>query len=504
MKKTVAQNNVSNLFVDEVGVTPGTFVTAEDQNNHQEELVNLAIRSGNSLNGANQKQCAEAVEEIAGKLTTFTVNGTFTLESWNKKPTVLLTNSMTTLTVDDDTGINEGQIITIINMAGNEVTLTLQNGPVTVKLQDEGILRLYYDVVNTQFKILQADIIESEILQNEIINGSCDIWQEGTSFAAIADGTYHACQFGYEKSGTMVHTVTKETSILPTGDNFNAAIKVDVTTADAAIAAGDYCLPVEQIIEGYNIRKMIGKYVTFGFWARDTKTGIHCVAFRNSGKDRSYVIEYTINSTDTWEYKTVTILMDNTSGTWDYTNGAGLRISWAAAVGSTYQTTANAWQTGNFMGTSNQVNSCDNTANNFYITGITFAVGKTAIKPNTTIIDDEIERCQRTFEKTYNLDVAPGTITDVGANGAFHSITGQSLNLQRTLIAKRVNPTIIWYSNVSGNANNVYDNSATADKAISSTIWLGQKSTGFPVATLSITAGTIITAHFTADARHSL
>ena len=76
-------------------------------------------------------------------------------------------------------------------------------------------------------------------------------WQRGTSFAGVADGTYTADRFVYNKVGTMVHTISKDNDVpilvypLPSGEfDEIASLYVDCTTADAAIAALIYALLV--------------------------------------------------------------------------------------------------------------------------------------------------------------------------------------------------------------------------------------------------------------------
>lgn len=202
-----------------------------------------------------------------------------------------------------------------------------------------------------------------------LINGTAIIAQRGTSFATAADGTYPVDRVGYFKSGTMVHTLSQSTSV-PTiavsGYQFPYSIKADCTTADGTIAAGDYTF-FRYIIEGYDWLKISQQQWTIPFWVYGTKTGTHCFAVSNSGSDRSYVAEYTINTTNTWEFKTITVPASPSAGTWDYTNGIGARLIWTLAGGSTFQTTAGSWQTGNYFSTSNQVNACDSTSNDFQL-----------------------------------------------------------------------------------------------------------------------------------------
>ncbi len=66
--------------------------------------------------------------------------------------------------------------------------------------------------------------------------------------------------------------------------------------------------------------------------------------------------------------------------------------------GSTYQCAANSWQTGNYLGTSNQVNSCDSTANNFHLSQVKFEVSPVATAFRGVSVPVELLKCQRYFQ----------------------------------------------------------------------------------------------------------
>ncbi len=123
-------------------------------------------------------------------------------------------------------------------------------------------------------------------------------------------------------------------------------------------------------------------------------TGTFCVAFVNSGGDRSYVVEYAVNAADTWEQKTISVTASPTAGTWNYTTGIGMSVIFTQSCGSTFQTTANAWQTGLFYGTSNQVNNTGATSDTFLISQVQLTLGTaTAFRGNTYEFD--LNKCQR-------------------------------------------------------------------------------------------------------------
>lgn len=316
----------------------------------------------------------------------------------------------------------------------------------------DGVLANVLEKIGGQRSPILLDLLstKSKFPENDIINGGFNFWQRGTSFVPVTNGDYSADRFEYVKVGAMVHTVLRSTDV-PGSSPFdvNYSMLVDCTTIDGAIAAGDHC-HIRQKIEGYNFKKYVGGYGTLSFWVKGTKIGVHCVSFRNSGSDRSYVVEYAINVTNTWEYKVITIPLDYSGGTWDYVNGVGLNISWALATGSTFQTTADAWQTGNFFATANQVNACDNTANNFRLAKAKFELGQVATPFVAVDFEQESARCQRYYEKSYGVTVDPGTNT---ALGEAHLFPGSSTNIDYTIkdhvtykVLKRNAATAIVYT----------------------------------------------------------
>lgn len=247
-------------------------------------------------------------------------------------------------------------------------------------------------------------------LKNKIINGSLDYWQRNTTFSSIVNDQYFADRFHYIKSGTMVHNISRSTDV-PSNAFGIYSMLVDCTTAQASILAGSYA-GVLQHIEGNMLRSFKGKKMVLNFWVKATQTGTYCVALRNGTSTKAYVMEYTINTTNTWEKKTLRFTHD-TSGTWSYDNEKGLTVVWTIACGSTFQTTANTWVNGDFLATNNQVNGVSSTANNFQLSDICLVEdneGQTR-NPEFTLagrdIFEELQLCQRYFEKitaTMTLD----------------------------------------------------------------------------------------------------
>lgn len=242
----------------------------------------------------------------------------------------------------------------------------------TPKLVDLAVTQAKLADGAVAYSKLTSAAITALLRKNAIINGDFSVWQRGTNFAAVANATYTADRWVYEKSGAMVHTLSQSTDV-PTvaqaGRLFNYSLLVDCTTIDAALGAAEFTM-VTQRIEGFNFVPLAQRALVLSFWVKATKTGTYCVAFRNSIADRSFVAEYVVNAADTWEFKTVTILASTSAGTWNYTTGIGLMVSFTLAAGADLQAAAGAWHASNEIATANQVNACDNVANNFRICGV--------------------------------------------------------------------------------------------------------------------------------------
>jgi hypothetical protein len=227
------------------------------------------------------------------------------------------------------------------------------------------------------------------------INGDCAIAQDGTNFVSSIFWTLDGYLWEYAGDGAVT---ISQAADAPADNEFQYSHRVTVTVADAAIAAGQFAM-VTVPIEGYDVRDLLGRPITISFRVRSPKTGVHCVALRNSGNDRSYIAEYTVDAANIWETKSVTVpggLI--TAGTWNWTNGTGLRAHFTLAAGATFQAAAGAWQAGSYLASANQVNCLDTVGNIFAITGVQVEPGSVATPFEHRIHAAERVLCQRYLE----------------------------------------------------------------------------------------------------------
>ena len=172
---------------------------------------------------------------------------------------------------------------------------------------------------------------------------------------------------------------------------------------------------------------------------------------QNGAQNRSYPYDYTISSADTWEYKTITIPGD-TTGTWATDNTKSHQIFWNLGVSSSYTATANAWvgaqRWGSTTGTANTLGTLNAT---WFITGVQLEVGEKATPFEHRSFGDELARCERYYQKSYEYETVPGALTRKGAIGFIcaNSGNGEQSTL-RFLTRMRASPTFNMYNTVSG------------------------------------------------------
>jgi len=267
--------------------------------------------------------------------------------------------------------------------------------------------------------------------KNIIINGDMSIAQRGTSVSGLTNTSsqYLIDRFKWYEGGapTFQFTMSQDTDV-PTGQGFAKSIKLDCTTAQGSLGAGDQNI-LWQRIEGQNLQQL--KYgtssaesLTLSFWVKSSKTGTYIAELYQPDGSRGISKAYTISASNTWEKKTITYAGD-TSGTINNDNGAGLDIYFFLSAGSNFQsgTLATSWQSYSVGDEAvGQVNLADSTANNWWITGIQLEVGTSASDFEFLPYDVNLRRCQRYFQETQigiYFDVVSGR--NYGTNSNFHT-----------------------------------------------------------------------------------
>ena len=245
--------------------------------------------------------------------------------------------------------------------------------------------------------------------KNLIINGAMQVAQRGASSVSLSGSSaFSADRFAcYGPSSGSTSTV-EQSSDAPTG--FSKSIKYTCGTGQS-VTGGDYA-QITQQVEGYNTAYLNwgtsnAQYVTVSFWVKSSLTGTFAFNVQNATPNRTYVAQYTINSANTWEYKTINIAGD-TSGTWETTNLQGIRVIWDMGFGYGTTSTVNAWQSGDVHYVSGNVKVNETSGATFYLTGVQLEVGNVATPFEHRSYGEELALCQRYYERS-NTSGTAGT-----------------------------------------------------------------------------------------------
>jgi hypothetical protein len=239
----------------------------------------------------------------------------------------------------------------------------------------------------------------SSFLRNRIINGDMRIDQRNAG-AAVTSG-FIVDRFGSTNSSDGAFSAQQDTSA-PSG--FVNSLKVTITTADTSLTTAQN-MSFYHNIEGVNVADLgwgtaNARTITLSFWVKSTGLSYPVTlggSLRNSASNRSYPFSYTINASDTWEQKTITIPGD-TTGTWLTTTGVGVTIFLSLGAGPDRSGTAGAWN-GNNNVTASSIGNVVGTLNaTWFVTGVQFEVGSVATPFERRQYGTEFMLCQRYYE----------------------------------------------------------------------------------------------------------
>ncbi len=242
--------------------------------------------------------------------------------------------------------------------------------------------------------------------RNMIINGAMKVAQRGTSITVSNNNwLYLMDRFQFDENGST-STVLDVTQSTDAPDGFSYSLKMTATTADSTLGSGDG-LRLQHKIEAQDLQSLAhgtseAKPVTLSFWVKSKTTGTNNVWFYKEDSSRQTTFAYTINTADTWEYKTIVIPAD-TSGIINNDNGSGMMISWYLVAGTNFNsgTRSSSWES---LTSANravgQVNNFSSTSDYWAVTGVQLEIGDTATPFEHRSYGDELAACQRYFELT--------------------------------------------------------------------------------------------------------
>jgi hypothetical protein len=246
--------------------------------------------------------------------------------------------------------------------------------------------------------------------RNLIINGAMQVSQRsavGTAVTGITTTNYYTAdrwQTDINALGTFSQTTIADA---PTGSGFRNSVKLQCTTADASPAASDYLL-FRQKFEGQNLQAIrkgtsSAQTVTLSFWVKAFQTGTFIVELYDNTNNRSCNRAYTINASNTWEYKTLTFPADVTG---ELSNDSSLSFiaSFWLGAGTTYTsgTLQTTWATtvsaNRAVGVTNLASSTNNA---WQITGVQLEANLQPTPFEHRPIGIELALCQRYYYRIF-------------------------------------------------------------------------------------------------------
>jgi len=307
--------------------------------------------------------------------------------------------------------------------------------------------------------------------KNFIINGAMNVAQRGTSIAGIENYTLDRWKIDRQNVDNCAATVTQSTDV-PSGQGFMNSLRIDITTAESALAA-DETLQFEHIIESQNLQPLChgtsnAKPITLSFWVKSNVTGTYCVSIYHYDGNDMINAQYTISSANTWEYKSMTFVGNTDSGAVIADdNTHGLKFNFILAAGSNYTGTQTAtWQTyanAQFAGgqTANIMSSTDN---DWAITGVQLEIGEKATEFEHESFSESLKKCQRYYTMSWEYGNSGSSLGNEGL------ITAACVgNINRAFgnvfwtTEMRDPPTVTWYNGSGGTVNKWRNSSQGTD-----------------------------------------
>jgi len=241
--------------------------------------------------------------------------------------------------------------------------------------------------------------------RNIVINGAMQISQRSASVTGIgaSAGYFTLDRFDMFFSGTAGRLTMSQDSNAPEG--FGNSLKLDCTTADTSIAAGEVAM-LQYQVEGQDLQQLKkgtsnAEKVTVSFYVKGNANATYTLELQDN--DNSRHIAQTFNVTTSWNRVSLTFAGD-TTGAFGDDNACSLRVQIYLQAGSTYTSgtfTSNIWSAITNANTvkSDQTMFFDSTARTLSITGLQIEVGPVATPFEHRSFGQELALCQRYYHE---------------------------------------------------------------------------------------------------------
>lgn len=263
--------------------------------------------------------------------------------------------------------------------------------------------------------------------RNRVINGDMRIDQrnEGTAVNSNSNVNPYVLDRWRSVSASDSNTfsVRRSTDAPTSGGFINSLL---VTSLAATTLSGTNYHAIRQPIEAINFYDLMwgtsaASNATLSFWVKSSLTGNFGGSLgSNATNGRSHPFTYSINSANTWEYKTI-IIPGDTSGPYLTGSQTAVNLWFSLNAGASRKATAGVWNTNADFSTSS-TGSVDITATNgatWQITGVQLEKGSVATPFERRPYNMELQLCQRYGQI---ITGSMGTVRIAGASGSIWSV----------------------------------------------------------------------------------
>ena len=297
--------------------------------------------------------------------------------------------------------------------------------------------------------------------RNMIINGAMQVAQRGTSTTGLgADGSsYNTCD---RWDTNFLNTAGRLTmsQVSDVHDGFSKALKLDCTTADTSIAAGEL-FQLMYGFEGQDLQRLKkgssdAESVTISFYVKGNANATYALELYDSRRGRH--ASQLFNVTSSWNRISLTFTGD-TSDAFDDDNALSMSMSIWLHAGSNYSsgTINGSWAAADNTRRAAGITSFfDSTDRTFFLTGVQMELGSVATPFEHRSFGEELALCQRYF---YNS----AAITDGFHNGtavATNKVYGTGYFFP---VPMRTTPSTIVFTSFAGTAGKLAQAADNAD-----------------------------------------
>jgi len=339
--------------------------------------------------------------------------------------------------------------------------------------------------------------------RNMIINGAMNVAQRDDSVTGLgaASGYFTLDRYKFQIGATSAGRMTmSQTADGPNGISASC-LKLDCTTADASIGAGEF-LGIYQFIEGQNLQR-IGKgvagaqQIAVSFYVKANAAATYMLELEDNTNARTNGKLFTV--TTDWVRQEIIFEADVDDGSSPFAdnNVSGLTLAWYLHGGSNFTsgTLASGWANTVAANRLPGISSIfDATSRTLFITGVQLEVGPVATEFEQEDITTTLSKCQRYFYR-------PTTASNLTGNTACQAFNAGgivgSFIYKETM---RAAPTIALFSTANGTAGQIRKTSDGATTGSAAAANIGTNGFGFVTGMSNLTSGDPYDLTFTASA----